>query len=197
MHDGKALQAGTSHYFGDGFAKAFDIQYTDKENKRVYPHQTSWGVTTRLIGAVIMTHGDNSGLVLPPAVAPIQVVIVPIAQHKEGVLDKANEILEKLKASGIRVKLDDSENSPGWKFSEYEMKGVPVRIEIGPRDIEEGHCIAAVRYSGEKQTVSLENDFDTLVQKLHALLDKDIPEGMFAKAAENRANRRLCLHNTR
>ncbi|MCI5794954.1 MAG: proline--tRNA ligase [Ruminococcus sp.] len=189
MHDGKALQAGTSHYFGDGFAKAFDIQYTDKENKRVYPHQTSWGVTTRLIGAVIMTHGDNSGLVLPPAVAPIQVVIVPIAQHKEGVLDKANEILEKLKASGIRVKLDDSENSPGWKFSEYEMKGVPVRIEIGPRDIEEGHCIAAVRYSGEKQNVSLENDFDTLVQKLHALLDKDIPEGMFAKAAENRANR--------
>jgi len=189
MHDGKALQAGTSHYFGDGFAKAFDIQYTDKENKRVYPHQTSWGVTTRLIGAVIMTHGDNSGLVLPPAVAPIQVVIVPIAQHKEGVLDKANEILEKLKASGIRVKLDDSENSPGWKFSEYEMKGVPVRIEIGPRDIEEGHCIAEVRYSGEKQTVSLENDFDTLVQKLHALLDKDIPEGMFAKAAENRANR--------
>lgn len=189
MHDGKALQAGTSHYFGDGFAKAFDIQYTDKENKRVYPHQTSWGVTTRLIGAVIMTHGDNSGLVLPPAVAPIQVVIVPIAQHKEGVLDKANEILEKLKASGIRVKLDDSENSPGWKFSEYEMKGVPVRIEIGPRDIEEGHCIAAVRYNGEKQTVSLENDFDTLVQKLHALLDKDIPEGMFAKAAENRANR--------
>ena len=115
MHDGKALQAGTSHYFGDGFAKAFDIQYTDKENKRVYPHQTSWGVTTRLIGAVIMTHGDNSGLVLPPAVAPIQVVIVPIAQHKEGVLDKANEIFEKLKASGIRVKLDDSENSPGWK----------------------------------------------------------------------------------
>ena len=189
MHDGKALQAGTSHYFGDGFAKAFDIQYTDKENKRVYPHQTSWGVTTRLIGAVIMTHGDNSGLVLPPAVAPIQVVIVPIAQHKEGVLDKANEIFEKLKASGIRVKLDDSENSPGWKFSEYEMKGVPVRIEIGPRDIEEGHCIAAVRYSGEKQTVSLKNDFDTLVQKLHALLDKDIPEGMFAKAAENRANR--------
>ena len=189
MHDGKALQAGTSHYFGDGFAKAFDIQYTDKENKRVYPHQTSWGVTTRLIGAVIMTHGDNSGLVLPPAVAPIQVVIVPIAQHKEGVLDKANEIFEKLKASSIRVKLDDSENSPGWKFSEYEMKGVPVRIEIGPRDIEEGHCIAAVRYSGEKQTVSLENDFDTLVQKLHALLDKDIPEGMFAKAAENRANR--------
>lgn len=189
MHDGKALQAGTSHYFGDGFAKAFDIQYTDKENKRVYPHQTSWGVTTRLIGAVIMTHGDNSGLVLPPAVAPVQAVIVPIAQHKEGVLDKANEIFEKLRACGIRVKLDDSENSPGWKFAEYEMKGVPVRIEIGPRDIEEGHCIVATRYNGEKQTVSIGNDFAELAEKVQALLDTEIPEGMFAKAAENRANR--------
>ncbi len=189
MHDGKALQAGTSHYFGDGFAKAFDIQYTDKENKRVYPHQTSWGVTTRLIGAVIMTHGDNSGLVLPPAVAPVQAVIVPIAQHKEGVLEKANEIYEKLKAAGIRVKLDDSDNSPGWKFAEYEMKGVPVRIEIGPRDIENGQCIVATRYNGEKQTVSLENDFSVLAEKVQSLLDKDIPEGMFAKAAENRENR--------
>ncbi|MBQ9899279.1 MAG: proline--tRNA ligase [Ruminococcus sp.] len=189
MHDGKALQAGTSHYFGDGFAKAFDIQYTDKENKRVYPHQTSWGVTTRLIGAVIMTHGDNSGLVLPPAVAPVQAVIVPIAQHKEGVLEKAGEMFEKLKALGIRVKLDDSDNSPGWKFAEYEMKGVPLRIEIGPKDIEAGQCVVAARYNGEKQTVSIGNDFAELGELVTRMLDKDIPQGMFAKAAENRANR--------
>ncbi|HRR76519.1 MAG TPA: proline--tRNA ligase [Ruminococcus sp.] len=185
MHDGKALQAGTSHYFGDGFAKAFDIEYTDKDNKRVFPHQTSWGVTTRLIGAVIMTHGDDSGLVLPPAVAPVQAVVIPIAQHKEGVLEKAGELLEALKAQGIRAKLDDSENSPGWKFSEYEMKGVPVRIEIGPRDIEEGNCIVATRYNGEKKTVAIA-DMPVLVK---ALLEKDIPEGMFNKAAENRARR--------
>lgn len=189
MHDGKALQAGTSHYFGDGFAKAFDIEFTDKENKRVNPHQTSWGVTTRLIGAIIMTHGDNSGLVLPPAVAPIQAVIVPIAQHKEGVLEKANQLAEALKAQGIRVKLDDSDNSPGWKFAEYEMKGVPVRIEIGPKDIEQGQCIVATRYNGEKHPVALDEAYGTLVQTVQQLLDKTIPEGMFAKALENRTNR--------
>ena len=189
MHDGKALQAGTSHYFGDGFAKAFDIEYTDKENKRVNPHQTSWGVTTRLIGAIIMTHGDNSGLVLPPAVEPIQAVIVPIAQHKEGVLEKANQLAEALKAQGIRVKLDDSDNSPGWKFAEYEMKGVPVRIEIGPKDIEQSQCIVATRYNGEKQPVALDEAYGTLVQTVQQLLDKTIPEGMFAKALENRTNR--------
>ena len=189
MHDGKALQAGTSHYFGDGFAKAFDIEYTDKENKRVNPHQTSWGVTTRLIGAIIMTHGDNSGLVLPPAVAPIQAVIVPIAQHKEGVLEKANQLAEALKAQGIRVKLDDSDNSPGWKFAEYEMKGVPVRIEIGPKDIEQSQCIVATRYNGEKQPVALDEAYGTLVQTVQQLLDKTIQEGMFAKALENRTNR--------
>ena len=189
MHDGKALQAGTSHYFGDGFAKAFGIEYTDKENKRVNPHQTSWGMTTRLIGAIIMTHGDNSGLVLPPAVAPIQAVIVPIAQHKEGVLEKANQLAEALKAQGIRVKLDDSDNSPGWKFAEYEMKGVPVRIEIGPKDIEQSQCIVATRYNGEKQPVALDEAYGTLVQTVQQLLDKTIPEGMFAKALENRTNR--------
>ncbi len=181
MHDGKALQAGTSHYFGDGFAKAFDIEYTDKENKRVYPHQTSWGVTTRLIGAVIMTHGDDSGLVLPPAIAPIQAVIIPIAQHKEGVLDKANELKDRLAAAGVRVKLDDSENSPGWKFAEYEMKGVPVRVEIGPRDIEEGNCIIASRWNGEKVTVSLDELEAAVAQKLD-----EAREGMFNKALENR-----------
>ena len=155
MHDGKALQAGTSHYFGDGFAKAFDIKYTDKENKLVYPHQTSWGVTTRLIGAIIMTHGDNNGLVLPPAVAPIQLVILPVAQHKPGVLEKANELKAQL-SKHFRVKLDDSDQSAGWKFSEYEMKGVPVRLEIGPRDIEEGNCVLVSRVSRDKNFVSLD-----------------------------------------
>ena len=149
MHDGKALQSGTSHYFGDGFAKAFDIQFTGKDNKLHHPFQTSWGTTTRLIGAIIMTHGDDNGLVLPPAVAPIQLVIIPIASHKEGVLDKANELRNKL-ASVCRVKLDDSDNSAGWKFSEYEMKGVPLRLEIGPKDIEKEQVVLARRDTHEK-----------------------------------------------
>lgn len=186
MHDGKALQAGTSHYFGDGFARAFDIMYTDKENKKVYPFQTSWGVTTRLIGAVIMTHGDDSGLVLPPAVAPIQAVIIPIQQFKDGVIDKANELADKLKTAGVRVKVDDSDNSPGWKFAEYEMRGVPVRIEIGPKDIENGQCVCVLRYSGEKRIVSLENMLETFRDTVVNMLEKEIPEGMYAKALENR-----------
>ena len=181
MHDGKALQAGTSHYFGDGFAKAFDIQYTDKENKLQYPHQTSWGMTTRLIGAIIMTHGDDNGLVLPPAVAPIQAVIVPIAQHKEGVLDKAAELLETLKASGVRVKMDDSDNSPGWKFAEYEMKGVPVRVEIGPKDIESNQCVLVTRHNGEKTVISLDELAEAVAKKL-----KEVHEGMYEKALANR-----------
>ncbi|MBE6862181.1 MAG: proline--tRNA ligase [Ruminococcus sp.] len=184
MHDGKALQAGTSHYFGDGFAKAFGIEYTDKENKRVAPHQTSWGVTTRLIGAVIMTHGDDNGLVLPPAVAPIQAVIIPIAQHKEGVLDKANELKERLAKAGVRVKLDDSENSPGWKFAEYEMKGVPVRVEIGPKDIEAGQCVVATRHNGEKTIVSLDELEEAVAKKL-----TEVHDGLFNKALENRENK--------
>lgn len=184
MHDGKALQAGTSHYFGDGFAKAFGIEYTDKENKRVNPHQTSWGVTTRLIGAIIMTHGDDNGLVLPPAVAPVQVVIIPIAQHKEGVLEKANELKTRLENSGCRVKLDDSENSPGWKFAEYEMKGVPVRVEIGPKDIEAGQCVVATRHNGEKTIVPLEKLEETVAQKLI-----EVRDGLYKKALENRENK--------
>lgn len=144
MHDGKSLQAGTSHYFGDGFAKAFDIQFTGRDNKLQHPHQTSWGVTTRLIGAIIMTHGDNNGLVLPPQVAPIQVVIIPVAQHKEGVLEKAGELKQRLEKI-CRVKMDDSNNSPGWKYAEYEMKGVPLRLEIGPRDIEQNQCVLVRR----------------------------------------------------
>lgn len=184
MHDGKALQAGTSHYFGDGFAKAFGIEYTDKENKKVNPHQTSWGVTTRLIGAIIMTHGDDNGLVLPPAVAPVQAVIIPIAQHKEGVLEKAGELKERLLKSGVRVKLDDSDNSPGWKFAEYEMKGVPVRVEIGPKDIEAGQCVIATRHNGEKTVVSLENLEEEVSKKL-----EEVCEGLYKKALENRENK--------
>ena len=152
MHDGKALQSGTSHNFGDGFAHAFGVQYTDKENKLQYVHQTSWGMSTRIIGAVIMVHGDDSGLVLPPRIAPNQVVIVPIMQKKEGVLEKANEVKEQL-SKVSRVILDDSEKSPGWKFSEYEMRGIPVRVELGPRDIENNQAVLARRDTGEKITV--------------------------------------------
>lgn len=190
MHDGKALQAGTSHYFGDGFAKAFDIEYTDKENKKVNPHQTSWGVTTRLIGAIIMTHGDNNGLVLPPAVAPVQLVIIPVAMHKEGVLDKANELADKLKASGIRVKLDDTDNSAGWKFAEYEMKGVPVRLEIGPKDIENNQCVLVTRHNNEKTVVSL----DDLIESVNGKL-KEVHDGLYAKALENRERRTYACRN--
>ncbi len=184
MHDGKALQAGTSHYFGDGFAKAFEIEYTDRDNKRVHPHQTSWGVTTRLIGAIIMTHGDDNGLVLPPAVAPIQAVIVPVAMHKEGVLDKANELKDRLAKAGVRVKLDDTDNSPGWKFAEYEMKGVPVRVEIGPKDIEANQCVIVTRHNREKTFVSLDELETVIAQKL-----QEVHDGMFRKALENRENK--------
>ncbi len=184
MHDGKALQAGTSHYFGDGFARAFGIQYQSKENKLEYPHQTSWGVTTRLIGAIIMTHGDNNGLVLPPAVAPIQAVIIPVAAHKPGVLEKANELKDTLAAAGIRVKLDDSDNSPGWKFSEYEMKGVPVRIELGPRDIESGNCVLVTRHNREKTVTPLENAADAVREKL-----TEVRDALYKNALENRERR--------
>ena len=190
MHDGKALQAGTSHYFGDGFARAFDIQFTNKENKQQYPHQTSWGVTTRLIGAIIMTHGDDNGLVLPPAVAPIQVVILPIAQHKEGVLEKANEIKNQL-AETCRVKLDDSDNSAGWKFAEYEMKGVPVRVEIGPKDIENGQCVVVTRHNREKTIVKLDELETVIAQKL-----QEVHDGLYEKALENRENRTYACTTT-
>ncbi|MBO4501249.1 MAG: proline--tRNA ligase [Clostridia bacterium] len=179
MHDGKALQAGTSHYFGDGFARAFDIQFTDKENKKQYPFQTSWGVSTRLIGGIIMTHGDDRGLVLPPDVAPIQAVIVPIAQHKEGVLENCRALKDRL--SAFRVKLDETENSAGWKFAEYEMKGVPCRIELGPRDIENGECVMVTRHDHNKETVKLANVEEELARKL-----KEVRDGLYAKALENR-----------
>ena len=185
MHDGKALQAGTSHYFGDGFASAFNITYKSKDNTDEYPHQTSWGVSTRIMGAIIMTHGDDNGLVLPPAVAPIQVVIVPVAQHKPGVLEKASELYEKLKANGIRVKLDDSDNSPGWKFAEYEMKGVPVRVEIGPKDIENGQCVLVTRHNREKSFASLDNMLEDFKDAVNAKLE-EVRSGLYEIALENR-----------
>ena len=180
MHDGKALQSGTSHNFGDGFAKAFGIQYTDKDNTLKYVHQTSWGMTTRMIGAIIMVHGDNSGLVLPPRIAPTQVMVVPIAQKKEGVLEKANDIKDALAAAGFRVKLDDSDKSPGWKFSEQEILGIPARIEIGPKDIEAGQCVIVRRDTREKTVVPIEE----AAAKLAEILDKE-HEDMYNRAYEH------------
>ncbi|MBQ4058547.1 MAG: proline--tRNA ligase [Lachnospiraceae bacterium] len=179
MHDGKALQSGTSHNFGDGFAKAFGIQYTSKDNKLEYVHQTSWGMTTRLIGALIMVHGDNSGLVLPPRVAPTQVMICPVMQKKEGVLEKAFELKNVL--SNYRVKVDDSDKSPGWKFAEQEMRGIPLRVEIGPRDIEANKAMIVRRDTGEKIEVSL----DDINAKVGGLLET-IQTDMFNKALKHR-----------
>lgn len=180
MHDGKALQSGTSHNFGDGFAKSFGIQYSDKNSQKQYVHQTSWGVTTRLIGAIIMVHGDDSGLVLPPRVAPTQVIIVPIAQHKEGVLEKAEELRERI-SKVARVKADTSDKMPGWKFNEWEMKGVPVRVEIGPKDIENNVAVLVRRDTREKEVVSLDN----LETRICELLD-EIHDNLYAKALQNR-----------
>ncbi len=173
MHDGKALQSGTSHNFGDGFAKAFGIQYAAKDNSLQYVHQTSWGMTTRMIGAIIMVHGDDNGLVLPPRVAPTQVVIVPIQQKKEGVLDKAFELRDML--SGFRVKVDASDKSPGWKFSESEMRGIPVRVEIGPRDMENGQAVLVRRDTHEKMTVAIEELADRVGELLEQI-QKDMLE---------------------
>ena len=180
MHDRKALQAGTSHYFGDGFARAFDITFTDKNNQRVNPFQTSWGVSTRLIGGIIMTHGDNNGLVLPPKVAPTQLIVVPVAAHKPGVAEKAQELCDRLNAAGYRAKIDLSDNSMGWKCAEYEMKGVPVRVEMGPRDMANNSCVMVRRDNGEKTVVSL----DELEQKAGELLEA-VHNGLFEKAKRN------------
>ena len=174
MHDGKALQSGTSHNFGDGFAQAFGVQYADKDNQLKYVHQTSWGVTTRLIGAIIMVHGDDNGLKLPPMVAPTQVMIVPIQQKKEGVLDKAEELRERL-SKVARVKVDATDKSPGFKFAECEMRGVPLRVEIGPRDIENNQCVLVRRDNGEKITVSLD-ELETKVEELLKTIQKDMLE---------------------
>ncbi len=189
MHDGKALQSGTSHYFGDGFAKAFGIQFQDKDNQLKYPYQTSWGTTTRLIGAIIMTHGDDNGLVLPPKVAPIQLVVIPVASHKAGVTETAQAIYARLNKI-CRAKIDNSDNSPGWKYAEYEMKGVPLRLEIGPRDIENNQCVIVRRDTREKYFVSL----DELEAKVPELLDA-VHNGMYEKALARRTEMTYTAHN--
>ncbi len=182
MHDGKALQSGTSHNFGDGFARAFGIQYTDRDNKLQYVHQTSWGLSTRLIGAIIMVHGDDSGLVLPPAIAPVQADVIPVMQHKAGVLDKAMEVSRSLSDAGLRVKVDDSDKNPGWKFSEQEMRGIPVRVEMGPRDIEAGQAIIVRRDTREKVTAAIEE----LPAKIKQILD-DMQRDMLERARAHMA----------
>ncbi len=179
MHDGKALQSGTSHYFGQGFAKAFNMKFLDKDGKQKFVYQTSWGVSTRLLGAIIMVHGDDNGLVLPPRVAPTQLMIIPIQQNKPGVLDKAYELEKQMKALGIRVKVDDSDKSPGWKFSEQEMRGIPLRIEIGPKDLEQNQCVLAKRNDGTKEICPINDMLGNHVVELldiihHEMLQKAI-----------------------
>jgi prolyl-tRNA synthetase len=178
MHDGRALQSGTSHFFGQKFSKAYDITYTDKDNTLKYVWQTSWGLTTRTIGAMIMVHGDNSGLVIPPHIAPVQCAIIPIQQRKEGVLEKANEIKDVL--SGFRVKVDDTDKSPGYKFAEQEMRGIPLRIEIGPRDISVGKCVLVRRDTGEK----IEAPLDGIEKKVGEVLDA-MQQEMLVRAEEH------------
>src|SRR5690625_3575183 len=180
MHDGRALQAGTSHHFGTGFADAFDIRYLDEDGDQQLVHQTSWGVTTRLIGALIMVHGDNRGLVMPPKIAPTQAIIVPIAQHKEGVLDEAYRIHSELKEQ-VRIDIDASDNMPGWKFNQSEMKGYPVRIEIGPKDIEKEQVVLVRRDTGEKEFVPM-NNINTRLPKLQ----QEIQDNLLDKARKHR-----------
>ncbi|WP_077624121.1 proline--tRNA ligase [Sediminibacillus massiliensis] len=180
MHDGKALQAGTSHHLGTGFAEAFDIRFSDEEGELQPVHQTSWGFTTRSIGAMIMVHGDDRGLVVPPRIAPKQVMIVPVAQHKEGVLDKAYELKDRLNKVA-RVDIDASDKMPGWKFNEYEMKGIPLRLEVGPKDIEKGHVVLARRDTGEKSFVPME-ELETAIPELL----EDIQNQLLEKARKHR-----------
>ncbi len=180
MHDGKALQSGTSHNFGDGFAKAFGIQYLDKDNQLKHVHQTSWGMSTRIIGAIIMVHGDDSGLVLPPKIAPTQIVIVPVQQQVEGVLEKAYELKEKL-SKICRVKIDDSDKMPGWKFAEHEMRGIPLRLEVGPKDIEKNQVVLVKRYNREKLFVSMD-ELETIIPQVL----EDVQSALYEKALSMR-----------
>ena len=180
MHDKKAIQAGTSHYFGDGFARAFGVSFAGKDNQLHTPFETSWGVSTRLIGGVIMTHGDNNGLVLPPRIAPTQVIVIPVAQHKDGVIEANQAVCDRLKAAGIRARMDASDQSAGWKFAEYEMKGVPLRLELGPKDMEKNQCVLARRDNGEKSFVSLDNIEETVKTMLDA-----VQQGLYDKAKKN------------
>ena len=183
MKDGKALQSGTSHYFGDKFSRAYDVTFTGRDNQLHYPFQTSWGVSTRLVGAIIMTHGDDEGLILPPAIAPYQVVIVPVAAHKPGVTEKAEELAARV-SKFARVKLDNSDNSPGWKFSQWEMKGVPLRLEIGPKDIEKNQCVLVRRDTREKTFVSLD-ELETAIPRLL----EELAANLYQRALENREAR--------
>ena len=183
MKDGKALQSGTSHYFGDKFSRAYNVTFTGRDNTLQYPFQTSWGTSTRMIGAIIMAHGDDDGLILPPAIAPIQVVIVPVAAHKPGVLEKCRELAENL-SKVARVKLDDSDKQPGWKFAQWEMKGVPLRIEVGPRDLEKNQCVLVRRDNREKQFVSLDALAELIPQQLAAL-----GQDLYDRALANREAR--------
>ncbi|MFA5421919.1 MAG: proline--tRNA ligase [Bacilli bacterium] len=179
MHDGKALQSGTTHYFGTGFAEAFGIAFQGKDNILRHPHQASWGVSTRLIGSIIMVHGDDNGLVLPPHVAPIQIAIIPIQQNKDGILTKAEDIRQRLEKAGFRVIVDQSDRTPGWKYAEYEMKGVPLRLEIGPRDLEKGQVVIARRVDGKKEIVpdgEIEREVGRLLAEAH--------EEMYRKAQD-------------
>ncbi len=189
MHDGKALQSGTSHFFGDKFSRAYNVTFTGRDNKLQYPFQTSWGSSTRLIGALIMTHGDNNGLVLPPAVAPVQAVVIPIASHKAGVSEAANKLCHTLLDAGVRAKCDNSDNSAGWKFAEYEMKGVPVRIELGPRDIEADQCVIVSRVTREKKTVKLEN----IVEEVKNAF-REVHDALYEKALRNREEHTYTAH---
>ena len=190
MYDGRALQSATSHYFGQNFSKPFDIKFQNREGKEEYAYQTSFGMTTRLIGAIIMAHGDNRGLKLPPKVAPIQAVIVPIAMKKEGVIEKVNEINDKLKGK-FRIKVDDRDQySTGYKFNDWEMRGVPLRIEIGPRDIENNKCVFVRRDSFEK----IEVDLDEIETKLSEILD-DIQNNMYKMCLDRMNKKTSVAHN--
>ena len=189
MHDGKILQSGTSHNFGDGFAKAFGIQYQDINNELKYVYQTSWGVTTRLIGALIMVHSDNNGLVLPPEIAPVQMVIVPISNSNNKVMEKANDIYNRMSKT-VRVKMDDSNKKPGWKFSEYEMRGVPVRLEIGPKDIEQNQVVLVRRDTHEKLIIANEQ-LEVIVPEI---LEK-VQKNLFDKAKDLRDNKTHTVHS--
>ncbi len=188
MHDGKALQSATSHYFGDGFARAFGVEFTDKDNKLKTPHETSWGLSTRIIGAIIMVHGDDNGLVLPPMIAPTQVMVIPVQQHKEGVTEKAEEVLNSIKGF-CRAKIDLSDKTPGWKFSECEMKGIPLRLELGPKDIANNKCVLVRRDTREKYFVSL----DELETKIPEIL-KDIQSALYNSAKESLYSRIYDAH---
>lgn len=190
MLDGKSLQAGTTHHFGQKFSKAYDIQFLDKDGSHKYVWQSSWGVSTRLIGALIMAHGDQRGLVLPPMVAPIQAVVIPVAMHKEGVVDKVKSVVASLVKAGIRATGDYSDQSPGWKFNEYEMKGVPVRLEIGPRDIENGVATVVRRDNHDKFTLPLE-DIDKQLAQLLTTVQTD----MYNKALAFRDSHVELAHN--